>query len=113
MENIGGGAAREQFDDALCEVLANIQDPNTKAEAVREVTLKVKFKPNEDRTESIIEINVAPKLAPAKPYPSRIFIGKSIGGQPEAHEVNANQSNLFPKQKENVTAFRKEEAAND
>jgi hypothetical protein len=105
-DNLGCGAAREQFDEALKLVLENIQDPNTPEKAVREITLKVKIKPMEGRKEADIEINVTPKVATAKAFPSRIFIGSGLQGA-EAHEVNANQIDLFPKVKANVTSIAK------
>lgn len=104
-DNLGCGAAEERFEDALQKVLANILDPNTKAEAIREITLKVKVKPNDLRNEAVVLIECVPKLAPIKSFPTRIFIGQSIGGKPEAHEANANQYVLFPKVKENVTSL--------
>jgi hypothetical protein len=103
--NLGCGAAKEQFDDALAEVLENIQDPNTEAKSVREIVLKVRIAPDERRLEAAIDISVVKKLAPTKPYPSRIFIGKSVGGRPEAREVNANQADLFPARRDNVTGI--------
>ncbi|MDD5226589.1 MAG: hypothetical protein PHV97_05340 [Candidatus Omnitrophica bacterium] len=104
-ENLGCGAAEEKFEDALKEVLVNILDPNTDPKTVREVVMKVKVKPNEERSEAVVSIHVHSKLSPARDYPTRIFIGRSVEGQPEAHEVNANQYPLFPKEKGNVTAM--------
>jgi hypothetical protein len=104
-ENLGCGAAEEKFEDALKEVLANILDPNTEPKSAREVVMKVKVKPNEERSEAVVSIHVHSKLSPARDYPTRIFIGRSIEGQPEAHEVNANQVNLFPQVKGNVKAI--------
>ncbi len=106
LENLGCGAAMEKFEDALKEVLGNILDPNTDPKTAREVVMKVKVKPNELRNEAEVSIHVHSKLAPTKPYPTRIFIGRSVQGNPEAHEVNANQANLFPKTKENVAAIK-------
>jgi len=104
-QNLGGGAAEEKFEQALKEVLANILDPNTRPTVAREVILRVKIKPSEDRTDADVIIDCQKKLASDKAYPTRIFIGRSIEGKPEAHEVNANQCNLFPKEKGNVAAM--------
>jgi hypothetical protein len=105
LENLGIGAAREKFEDALHEVLQNILNPNTAAKAVRKVTLVVTIKPSEDRRDANLLIDCQPKLAPLKAFPTKIFIGKNIQGKPEAHEINANQFELFPRTKENVTSM--------
>ena len=104
-ENLGCGAAEEKFEEALKKVLANILDPNTRPQTAREIILRVKIKPSENRTDADVVIACDTKLAADKVFPTRIFIGKSITGQPEAHEVNANQYTLFPKEKGNVTAL--------
>jgi len=49
LDNLGGGAAVEKFNDELVEVLRNIQDPNTSPTAMREIKLTVSLKPAEDR----------------------------------------------------------------
>lgn len=104
-ENMGCGAAEEKFEDALKKVLANILDPNTRPQTAREVILRVKIKPSEERTDADVTIDCQTKLASDKAFPTKIFIGRSVNGQPEAHEINANQVQLFPKQKDNVAAI--------
>lgn len=104
-ENLGCGAAEEKFEEALKKVLANILDPNTRAHTAREVILRVKIKPSEERTDADVIIDCQTKLASDKAFPTKIFIGRDVNGIPEAHEVNANQYNLFPKTKGNVTAM--------
>lgn len=96
-ENLGCGAAEEKFEEALRKVLANILDPNTRPNVAREVVLRVKIKPSEARTDADVMIVCEVKLAADKPFPTKIFIGKNAQGRPEAHEVNANQFQLFPK----------------
>ena len=46
-ETIGNGALAAQFRQALAQVGRNIIDPNMDPEAVRGITIKLKFKPNE------------------------------------------------------------------
>jgi hypothetical protein len=104
-ENLGCGAAEEKFEDALKKVLANILDPNTRPQTAREVILRVKIKPSEERTDADVIIDCQTKLASDKAFPTKIFIGRDVNGIPEAHEVNANQYQLFPKEKGNVTAI--------
>ena len=105
LETLGLGASIEKFEDAFKKVLENILDPNTHATVAREVVLRVKIKPSEERTDATVLIDCQAKLASLKAFPTRIFIGKSLNGQPEAHEVNANQYVLFPKEKDNVRSM--------
>jgi hypothetical protein len=94
LENLGSGAATELFNLELQRVLENISDENTKPTAMREVTLKVKIKPGEDRDYGTVEISCAARLAPVKPYPTNIFIGRHLG-RTVATEHNPKQAALF------------------
>jgi hypothetical protein len=94
LESLGNGAAVELFSDALGKVLNNIVDINTDPKAVREVTLKVKIKPNEDREVGQVQISTATKLAPIKSVDTVVFIGRR-GGQAIAVESNPKQPGLF------------------
>lgn len=92
--NIGGGAAVEKFDIALQQVLDNIADPNTVENAVREIVLRVRFKPT-DRSYARIEIDVPPpKLAGDFSYNTNCHIGADIHGRAEAYEHNPEQLKL-------------------
>ncbi len=104
-ENLGCGAAEEKFEDALKKVLANILDPNTRPQTAREVILRVKIKPSEGRTDADVIIDCQAKLASDKAVPTGSINGRDINGTPEAHEVNANQVQLFPKEEGNVKAL--------
>jgi hypothetical protein len=97
-ENLGAGAAEEKFEEGLRKVLANILDLNTNPKTAREIVLRVKIKPSEDRGDAEVIIVCDVKLAQDKPFPTTIFIGRNAQGKPEAHEINANQMQLFPKQ---------------
>ena len=111
-ENLGAGAAEEKFEESLKRVLTNILDPNTNPKMAREIILRVKVKPSEDRTDAEVIITCDVKLAQDKPFPTRIFIGKNANGRPEAHEINANQMQLFPKQTKPVVSIERK-ANND
>jgi hypothetical protein len=103
LENLGSGAATELFNLELQRVLENISDENTKPTAMREVTLKVKIKPGEDRDYGDVEISCAAKLAPVRPFPTNIFIGRHLG-KTVATEHNPKQARLFEKP-DNVTVM--------
>jgi len=100
LETLGGGAAIERFNYELQNVLNNIGDINTKADAVREVSLKVKIKPNEDRAFCVISIEVSGKLASIKPEHSSFHLVRR-GDRIVATEYNPKQQTLeFPNQLE-------------
>ncbi|MFA5382461.1 MAG: hypothetical protein WC356_04790 [Candidatus Micrarchaeia archaeon] len=103
LDNLGEGAAAELFELELQRVLDNIQDPNTKATAVRSVTLTIKIKPDEDRDYGAVSIACVSKMASVNPYPTQLVFGKE-GQKNVATEYNPKQSGLFeqPVAKENV-----------
>jgi len=97
LQNLGSGAAIELFDTELQRVLDNIVDENTKPTTIREVTLKIKIKPDEDRESGSVEIQASSKLAPVHPYPTQILIGNQRG-QGVATEWNPKQLHAFKDQ---------------
>lgn len=78
LETFAGGALQEKFDDAMEKVLLNMMDPNTPWKNKREITVKVTFEQNEDRTDTTVNVAVVPKLAPVKPIGTRMAIGKNL-----------------------------------
>lgn len=100
LETLGGGpgkessAAIELFNVELQKALDNCLDDNTKATATREVTLKVKIKPDDDRESCKVEIHATSKLAPVHPYPTQFFLGKQHG-KAVAMEDDPKQRNAF------------------
>lgn len=75
---LAGGAVKEKFDQAITEVLENMQDPNTAAKCKRAVTIKLTFDQNEQRTESQLDVDVTTKLAPHGGVSTRIGIDKDL-----------------------------------
>lgn len=112
IESLASGAAMERFDDALAVVLANIIDPDT-GKGVREINLKVKFKPNDERSMTEIRIECKTKLQPATELTTHAYLGVDIKGMPEAHEIKPmHQSNIPFTITSNVVPIKKE-AMND
>jgi len=93
LDTLAHGAAIEMFNKELDVVLDNILDPNTKAEAPREVTLKLKIKPAENRRSADATISVVSKLAPIQESRTLLFLGKE-GGRAVAAESDMKQLNL-------------------
>lgn len=92
LDSLANGAAVERFDYELQRVLENISDINTRADAMREVTLKVKIKPNDDRSFAMVEIIASSKLAPVKPEATSFHLNGA-----RATEFNPKQQTIFDK----------------
>ncbi len=106
--SIGNGAILELFERELKRVLANIADVNTSPKAMREITIKVSLKPDdESRGVAAATLEVKSKLAPAKPVKSVIYIGKK-DNELVAVTNNIQQPSIFDTEKPTVaplTAF--------
>ncbi len=90
LETIGQGAAAEKFLDELGRVIRNICDPNTDAKKSREIIIKFKFNPSEDRRFAAVTVNADSKLAPMSPAGTGIYLGIKHG-QPVAKEYDDRQ----------------------
>lgn len=95
IESLGGGAALERFNDALVEVLANILDPNT-GKGAREINLKVKVKPNDERTMAEVRVECKAKLQGASDITTHAYLGIDSKGSPEAHEIRPMAQQQMP-----------------
>ena len=108
-ETLGQGAAIERADLELQRVLKNIQDPNTSYKVCREICIKVKIRPSEDRGAGQVEIQATSKLAPVTEHVTQVYIGKDMSGYPEISEII--ETSLFD-QVENVTPMTKKDGSN-
>ena len=107
IDTISKGAAIERANLEFDRILQNILDPNTSAKVMREVTLKIKIRPTEDRSMGSVEIQAIAKLAPVTEHITQVYIGTDQHGKPEASEI-IEQELPFG---ENVTQMR--EGTND
>lgn len=107
LANLMMGAAVERFDDELKAVLANILDPNTTL-ATREITLKVKIKPDKNRDFGSIDLECKSKMAPAAPLGTKVFIAATKNGACATEYISAQQALDFNVQAEagTVTPLR-------
>lgn len=95
LENIVGGAASEMFQGCLEKIIENIVNPNTKPDAVRSITLKMKVKPGKnDRSLCTVELSCDEKLAPVLPFETAMFVGMQHGVV-AATEYAPQQQTLF------------------
>ena len=96
IDTLNGGAIKDLFDRELEAVLENIADRNTKPDAVREIRLVVKFKPDENRAQANSEVQCTSKLAPTKPHAGFVIFGLD-GETPAAYTTDPKQQDLgFP-----------------
>ncbi len=111
LENLGHGAAAELFQKELENLIFNVVDPNTKPDAARSITLKLKVKPGKERTMCNVEISCESKLAPVMPFESTLFVGVEHG-EAVASEYNPNQQRIpfpepIPEEKPKMLALNK------
>jgi hypothetical protein len=93
--DIADGSVIYKANDVLAEVARNILDPNTAAKTVREITIKVRFHPNENRDLVMVSVDARPKLAPMKPALTALFLAQKVNGEIVMSEKDARQENLF------------------
>jgi len=88
LSELANGAIQEKLDGELDKVFNNIHDPNTLATAKRGVTIKLEFKPDENRKVVTMTSDFIPKLAPVEGVATTLLTGRDIGtGKVEAHEL--------------------------
>lgn len=96
--NIAGGAIPEVFDKTLDSVLRNIADINTPAEQPREIVIKIKFKPAENRELGEVSFRCEAKLAGVKVAKGNFFIAKR-GADIRGYARDPKQEQLFVEEK--------------
>lgn len=79
LASLGEGAALERFQVELEKVLENVADPNTEPDALREITLKVKIKPDAERRSAAVSILTGCKLAPYQAASTTVYMGRRQG----------------------------------
>lgn len=105
LANMAQGAVVESFNEELKRVLRNIGDVNTSAQATREITIKVKIKPDEERRIAGVTAAVASKLAPVKPVATAFFLGRhkndfvAVESDPQQRGLFENKPDIQPIEK--------------
>lgn len=101
LEAIGEAGAIKQVNYQLKKIIENIRDPNTEAQAVRTVTLKITLKPDADRKGAEIAFKTEAKLAGDMPGADRVVISPSSGkgyiNTMEQLDLIENEPRLVPK----------------
>lgn len=75
------------MDQAFCKVIQNLSDVNTPYGAKREITLKITFSQNEDRTKCDCKMDVKTKLANPIPVTTMFYTDKDL----DTGKVYANE----------------------
>lgn len=68
------GGVEERFNDALRRIWENVFDPNTDPGKVRELDLKIKIKPTENRDACAFSVDVITKTAPPVPLTQTVML---------------------------------------
>ena len=110
---MAGGAVEESINMSIRKVLDNIQDKNTKATNLREITLKIKMKPGEDREDVSIVYETSEKLAPRRAIEAELSLDTDRDGKNVAFEHTKGDNKTMdipgfgPKEDlpDNVTGF--------
>jgi len=92
LANLKNGEVVGLADFKLKELYADIQDPNKSGEA-RELTIKIKIKPNANRDFGTITTIMTTKLAKDLPVETQVFLAVTKDG-PVATEYNPAQQSL-------------------
>lgn len=78
LETLAGGALAEKVDDAVRQVVENIQNPNTEAKIKRRICITIDFAPSKTRQLANTKISVTTKLAPTEAIDTQMFMGVDI-----------------------------------
>lgn len=87
IDSLAGGALAEKLNIELRKLAENVQDPNTKADAVRTITCTIKVKPDENRQLGSSEISVKSSLAPSKGIPASFIFDFDRDGKAVVREM--------------------------
>lgn len=77
--NLGDGALPDLFDNSLKKIMANINDPSTKATATRKISLEVSIVPDESRSMASITVSASTTLAHVKPVSTAALLEQQDG----------------------------------
>lgn len=91
---MAGGAVEELFERELARITTDILDLNTEATAVREISIKIKVKPDENRNFGSVAVIVDSKNGSPKGIGAIFSFGRQ-GGRAVVAEFEPNQKPLF------------------
>lgn len=91
-EGLAEGAVKEKIETELKRIAENVLDLNTDYKKTRMLNIKIKFLPNERRSEMSTSIEVTSKLAPAEESATTFLIGQDYTtGAMAINEIKSGQ----------------------
>ena len=81
LDDLMDGGVRERFKTELDKVWNNVYDPNTDPEKTREIILRVKITPNQQRDSANFRVDVTSKLAPMESLQQTVLLSLTGSGQ--------------------------------
>lgn len=91
LSDLANGAIQEKLDYELKKVFDNIHDKNTKAQDKRAITIKLEFKPDENRQTVSVTSDFTTKLANVEGVSTTVLTGRDLAsGKIEAKELKSN-----------------------
>lgn len=98
LDTFAGGALAEKVDEAVMQVVENIQNPNTEAKIKRRISIVIDFAPSKTRQVASTKISVTTKLAPTEAIDTQVLMGVDMRtgelGIQEIGEQISGQMNL-------------------
>ena len=99
LATLKGGAVEEVFQHVLGQVLENLADVNVETKKTREITIKIKLLPSEDREMVGVDVSITSKVPSVKSVGTTLYIHKDETGY-SATEYRQKQEGLaFIKEK--------------
>ena len=90
LDALADGAVLEAFNREMQKVAANVSDPNTSATAKRSVTIRMEYKPDDDRELVAGTFNVTSKLCDVNGGAFKAVVGYNpVTKTGEAYELRA------------------------
>lgn len=89
LSKIANTALQEKVDKELEKVLDNILDLNTKANAMRKLTITLAMSTDDERTVVTTSMEVKSTLAPQKGVSTSVIVGRDDEGRIHANELKS------------------------
>ena len=93
LETLNQGAVLDLFNVEWQRLLDNINDPNTKPDAVRKLKIEIAVKPAKDRRNASSSISVTCNLAAIMPHEASIVLAE-VDGKVQAYAFDPKQQSL-------------------
>lgn len=90
LSDLMNGGLEEKVNRELTKVIENVLDPNTEATKAREINIKIKIVPWEDRSKCNMNAEVKSKLQPGKKIDTIIYVGETANGFEAAEAGSSN-----------------------